>query len=100
VLYGLDLPGDRGLSFIPLIGPILQTASNPFLSGDGGAWTLAVLSTVAQVAGLGVAAFGAWTQFGSGSGGHAMAGFHGRGWALVPTVTPHGGFGVSLVSTR
>jgi len=103
LLYGLERPGDHTMSFIPLAGPLLELYMNPFNAGDPSALPLAIAATAAQGLGLVLAVVGLASRGGGPSSTSSSARaersvFHGDSWALVPTSTPHGGVGVSLIS--
>ncbi len=99
VMLGANLPGGtNGLGFVPLVGPLLASQTNPFLQRDAGAVALTVAGTVAQVAGVALAVLGVMSN-GSGGSSNARASslLQGESWALVPTLTPNG-VGISLAT--
>jgi hypothetical protein len=100
LLYFSGAPGDHTYSLIPLAGPMLEYFTNPFQHNDNGSLILAIAASAGQVVGLTMALIGLGTMGSKSKSSSARAEsvFHGEGWAVVPTVSPHGGVGVALVS--
>jgi hypothetical protein len=100
LLFFSGAPGDHTYSLIPLAGPMLEYFTNPFQHNDNGSLVLAIAASAGQVVGLTMALIGLGTMGGKSSTSNARAQsvISGQGWAVVPTVSPHGGVGVALVT--